>query len=73
MSAASEQRAEARGYSRGYVAGRARRERDMHEAEAKATAGAALFTMLVAGLIAQGLSVDDILDAQLIGARSIAA
>lgn len=54
---------EERGYSRGYQRGR-------RTAQDRAEAATFLFLCLVDGLIEQGLTPDEILDAQLIGAKA---
>lgn len=54
---------EQRGYARGYQAGK------RHSME-RADAAECLLRWLVDGLATQGLSADDILDAQLLGAKA---
>ncbi len=54
---------ERRGYARGYQAGR-------RAGQDRAEAATFLFECLVDGLMAQGVSSDDILDAQLVGAKA---
>lgn len=58
------------GYSRGYLAGQRRRERETSIDHGRATSATVLFETLVSGLVIQGLSLDDILDAQLAGMKA---
>jgi hypothetical protein len=60
-----------RAYASGYAAGRRRLERDSSGAEERARAASFLFEALVKGLAAQGRSVDEILDAQILGAKAM--
>jgi hypothetical protein len=57
------------GYARGYNAGQRRRVRETDEDAARAASATYLLECLVGGLVEQGLSIDEILDAQLIGAK----
>lgn len=63
---------EQRAYSQGYAAGKKRLRREDEEAEARANAAVFLFEALAAGLVEQGLSLDEVLDAQIVGAKSLA-
>lgn len=63
-------REERRAYARGYVAGRHRRDRDVDALTDRADAAVELFECLVDGLIVQGLTLDEVLDAQLLGAQA---
>lgn len=60
---------ERRAYSKGYAAGRRRTAGEVASDQGRGASAEALFVYLVDGLILQGLSLDEILDAQLIGAK----